>query len=63
MTLRIIHFTAASRSSNSRRKLLGVAVDAERQLREVIAADREAVEALRRTPSARITFDGISHIT
>ena len=45
------------------RQQLRVAVDAQRELGEIVGADREAVEELARTPSARMTLFGISHIT
>ena len=42
---------------------LGVAVDPERELGQVVGADGEAVEALRRRRRSRITLLGISHMT
>ena len=41
---------------------VGVAVDAERELGEVVGADREAVEQFGEV-SIRMTLFGISHIT
>ncbi len=41
---------------------LAVAVDPERQLGQVVGADREPVEPPANS-SIRITFEGISHIT
>jgi hypothetical protein len=41
---------------------LRVAVDAEHELRQVVAADREAVEHLREL-LGQVTLLGISHIT
>jgi len=50
------------RSSRAGARAFGIAIDAQDELRQVVAADGEAVEP-RGERLARTTFDGTSHMT